>query len=73
MSLKVEFVVECENNQEIASFDNKNDAIDYAFEYFTSIHDTRSLNQVNVKDIDNNIIFTSFRTPTTYYFSGPMT
>lgn len=73
MSLIIEFVIAGENNQEIASFDNKNDAIDYAFEYFRSIHDDRSLNQVNVKDTDNNIIFTSFRTPTTYYFSGPMT
>tara|TARA_R110001592_G_scaffold250497_3_gene513151 strand:+ start:4049 stop:4270 length:222 start_codon:yes stop_codon:yes gene_type:complete len=73
VSLIIEFVIAGENNQEIASFDNKNDAIDYAFEYFRSIHDDRSLNQVNVKDTDNNIIFTSFRTPTTYYFSGPMT
>jgi len=67
MSVKVKFVVTGEDNQVIVSFDNKHDAIDYAFEYFRSIHDDRSLNQVNVKDIDDNLFFTNFRTPTTHY------
>jgi hypothetical protein len=71
--IKKEYSVAGENNDVIITFVDKNDAIDYAFEYFTSIHDNRSLNQINVKDMDDNIIFTSFRMPSTYYISGPMT
>jgi hypothetical protein len=67
------FVVEGEDNEVISTFDNKNDAINYAFEYFRTTEDDQRFNQVNVKDSDNRIIFTNFRTPTTHYYTGPMT
>ena len=73
MPIKTKYTVVGENNDVIITLDNKTDAIDYAFEYFRSVDDDRNLNQVSVIDIDGNIIFTSFRTPMTYYFSGPMT
>jgi len=67
------FVVEGEDNEVISTFDNKNDAINYAFEYFRTTEDDRRFNQVNVKDPNDEIIFTNFRTPTTHYYTGPMT
>jgi len=67
------YVVESEDNEVLIMFDNKNDAINYAFEYFRTTEDDQRFNQVNVKDSDNRIIFTNFRTPTTHYYSGPMT
>lgn len=67
------FVVEGEDNKILNTFDNKNDAINYAFEYFRTTEDDRRFNQVNVKDSDEKIIFTNFRTPTTHYYEGPMT
>ena len=67
------FVVEGEDNEVISTFDNKNDAINYAFEYFRTTEDDQRFNQVNVKDSDNRIIFTNFRTTTTHYYTGPMT
>jgi len=67
------YVVESEDNEVLIMFDNKNDAINYAFEYFRTTEDDQRFNQVNVKDSDNRIIFTNFRTPTTHYYTGPMT
>lgn len=67
------FVVEGEDNEVLSRFDNKNDAINYAFEYFRTTEDDQRFNQVNVKDSDDKIIFTNFRTPTTHYYTGPMT
>jgi len=67
------YVVEGEDNEVLIMFDNKNDAINYAFEYFRTTKDDQRFNQVNVKDSDDKIIFTNFRTPTTHYYSGPMT
>jgi hypothetical protein len=67
------YVVEGEDNEVISTFDNKNDAINYAFEYFRTTEEDQRFNQVNVKDSDNRIIFTNFRTPTTHYYTGPMT
>ncbi len=71
--MNIKYVVEGENNEVLITFDNKNDAIDYAFEYFRTTEDDRRFNQVNVKDSDDKIIFTNFRTPTTHYYTGPMT
>jgi hypothetical protein len=71
--MNIKYVVEGKNNEILITFDNKNDAIDYAFEYFRTTEDDHRFNQVNVKDSDDKIIFTSFRTPTTHYYTGPMT
>ena len=71
--MNIKYVVEGENNEILITFDNKNAAIDYAFEYFRTTEDDRRFNQVNVKDSDDKIIFTNFRTPTTHYYTGPMT
>ena len=71
--MNIKYVVESEDNEVLIMFDNKNDAINYAFEYFRTTEDDRRFNQVNVKDPNDEIIFTNFRTPTTHYYTGPMT
>ncbi len=70
--MNIKYVVEGENNEILITFDNKNDAIDYAFEYFRTTEDDRRFNQVNVRDSDDNIILLIFA-PTTHYYEGPMT
>lgn len=68
-----EYIVEGDTNEFLASFNIKNDAIDYAFEYFRTTEDDRRFNQVSVKDSNGKVIFTNFRTPTTFFYDGPMT